>query len=113
MKSQAIASEIGFADSEIESYRKDSDVLEVIVKAWNEKRLRIRFGAVVRMLDNDAGYIEELCEICEETDFFRAAIQHVYEDVPSEIPYRHFQFVSVEGVGALDVVAETVSVSTE
>jgi hypothetical protein len=63
------------------------------------------------MLDSDGGDLMDLCEIIGQTEMFQAAVARVYDVVPSEVPYRHFQFVGVDGDGVLDVVAEAIEVS--
>ena len=113
MKKRSIPCDIGFADGMIQSYRKIGDVLDVHVKAWNDRQIDIRFVEVVRLLDNDAGEVCDFCEVMEKSTLFQAAIDHVYEMIPENIPYRHFQFIGIDGDSVLDVVAEAFSIEVE
>lgn len=107
---KSVPSEIGFADGEIESYQKVADVLTVRVKAWNERLLEVTFRDVLRLSDFDAGDIHDLRELSGESDFYKKALDHVYDSRPDVVPYRHYSFIGIEGDGVLDVVAETVAV---
>lgn len=108
MNRRIVPSEIGFADGSIESYEKQDDVVRVIVTAWNERKICVTFSGVVRLLDGGSGDIDVLCEIEGRTDFLQAAIDYLYDVPPASIPYRHFQFLGVDGDGILDVVCEQV-----
>lgn len=113
MQCKSITAAIGFSDGEIDSYHKRGDVVEVLVKAWNERRIRVTFRSVICLLDCASGDIADLCEVTEQTDFLKAAVARVYEAMPSQHPYRHFQFIGIEGSGVLDVAAEVIEIAVE
>jgi hypothetical protein len=108
---RSIPFDVGFDDGEVESYHKSGDSFRVVVRAWNNRVIHIDFGGVVRMLDNDAGEIADLCEVTLSSEFLEAAIQRVYDEAPAQTTYRHFQLVDAEGTSVVDVAAESISLS--
>src|SRR5689334_18589637 len=110
MKTKSISSELGFADSELLSYRRDGDTLMASVKLWNERTISLVFQGAVGISDLGAGDLSDIVEAEGREPFLAAVLNRVYEGHPANHPYRHFQFISSDGDVALEVVAETIQI---
>ncbi len=113
MSRQSLQCNIGFADGEIEGYTKEGAQLKVHVRAWNESSIEFVFGDVVRVLDDGAGEISDVCLEISQTEFMSAALAIEYEQVPSDHPYKEYVFLDIDDVPSLRIVAATVEVICE
>lgn len=112
MAMTAISSKIGFADSELRSYYKQGSSLTVEILAWNQSRISILFGDVIRVLDNDANAISGFYEVADGGEALRAALARLYEgQPPADHPYIHYQFLDLEDVPALEVVSRSMEMT--
>ena len=111
MERNPIDSRIGFADAEFKSYSKEDDTFVVDVLAWNESIITIIFKDVIRILDNDVNAISAFCEVIENNDFIQTALKRLYEgDLPSDHPYKHYQFLDNDDIPALEVVSGSMDI---
>lgn len=110
MDSIQVESKIGFEDGEIQSFSKDENgTLNVIFKAWNEKHLKISFKDTIRFLDNNMYDISDLVRI-ESSQFLIDAINMMYTTTPEVIPYKHYQFLNIDGEPSVEIVALDINI---
>jgi len=107
----AIEFEVGFADSELQSYRRDGDTFVVSLVAWNKKTIRFCFADMIFVVDRGAGDISDVCEVKAASPFLDEALRIQYEDVPDDHPYRLFQFLNMDDEPSLEVVAASVEIA--
>ena len=99
-----INSEIGFADSEIVSYRSENDNLVIEVKSWNDKTVNLEFEDCIFFLISNSWYISEICE-ANDSIYKEMALNKVYEKIPAKIPYRFFQFLDLDDDPSVEIIA--------
>jgi hypothetical protein len=104
---------VGFADSELLQYSSSGDELVILLKLWDERRVVVTFRGVSRVLCHASSWVAEFSEPASESSFLDAALSEVYETVPDSHPYRHYQFLGVEGESVIEVVAESVEASLQ
>lgn len=87
--------------------------LIIILKAWNDDRLRVEFTDAIGLCDPGVGDVSEFCEESDESGFMKAAIQRAYEIVPEVIPYKLFQLLDLDGEPAMEIVAASVKIARQ
>ena len=105
-----VHSDVGFADGEILRVERSASSAAVIVKAWNERELRVEFDGVHATRDFVAGDIAGLFVHDAETGFLKDALAFAYSTKPTTHSLKHFVFVTAEDYPCLEVVAEGVRV---
>lgn len=108
---QEINFDIGFSDGEILSYCREPEQLIVVVKMWNDKKIKIVFRGIVGCSDYGIGDISALVEEDRTTEFFKKILSEVYEKLPSQHPYHLYQFLNLDDSPCLEIVAETIEIS--
>lgn len=107
MNQKSLASEIGFSDGEVVSYRKDGDEIAVVVNAWNGKKIAIMFKGVISFADFGAGDISDVVEMEDSSNYLEQALQRTFEEPQQNHDYHHFQFLDVSGVAVIEIVAKS------
>ena len=103
-------SEIGFADGEILSYRKEANRLTLAINAWNDRRIGVIFDEVLRFCDFGGVDISNVVELSGDTEFLKNAVRRAYDSPPEPHGFRHFQVLAVDEACILEIVAKTVQV---
>jgi hypothetical protein len=102
----------GFADASLVRYERKEDRLVVDVKLWNEIEVSLLFSDTLSVLDRGMGDISDVVESLE-SEFFDMALAYNYDVAPAQADRpRLFQFLSVDGEPALEIVAGSVSVAS-
>lgn len=113
MKLIEIQSQIGFTDGEILGCERIGSALVVRVRAWNSKDLRVEFRGVQLVLDLISGDISGFYRYDEETELMCKALNYVYDEPPTQHPYKHFAFMNNDGEPCLEIVAAETEVIIE
>lgn len=97
---------IGFADSELESYRRVGANIVVEIRAWNGQHVEVSFNDVISLRDSLAG---SFCDLVRDAPgsagFWNEALARNFETVPESHPFHVYSFLSLEGAPSLEVVA--------
>lgn len=104
---------VGFADSELLQYSSSGDELVILLKLWDERHVVVTFRGVSRVLCHVSRWVAEFSELSSESSFLGDALEEMYEIRPDSHPYRHYQFLGVEGESVIEVVAESVEASLQ
>ncbi len=111
MNKLEVESPVGFADAEIRSYEKKGANLIVRVSTWDAQCLELEFESPVHIRDWDAGSIESLALVTEESGLLREVAQFHFEVVPKELPFRHYVFTGMSGEPTFEIVASELNIS--
>ena len=103
--------EVGFADSELISYERGASGIRVIISAWNERVICLEFTDAITMVDYGAWSFSDICEFEGDSPTMNKALRMQYDPIPSEHPYRLFQFLNEDDEPSIEVVAEKLLVS--
>ncbi len=96
---------IGFDDGVISGYDMRDSILSVNVVAWNESTLTIRFSGVLYFQDRGGRQLSRVMEVVETSSLVLSALRYHFTSPPHPIQHRHFQFVDLDDVPVLEVVA--------
>jgi len=112
---ETVVTPIGFADSALESYCRESDNSVLVrVRAWNGKRLLVRFSDVVAVKDLLAGDFSDFVQGSSGADtFLMEALRRNYEAVPEAHSYIVYSFLDNDEQPALSVVASQYEIRVE
>jgi hypothetical protein len=113
--SETVVTPIGFADSTLESYWRQSDNSVLVrVRAWNGKLLLIRFRDVVALKDLLAGDFSDLVQSGSEADgLLKEALRRNYESIPASHAYVVYSFLDNDEQPALSIVAAHYEIELE
>ena len=87
---------IGFADSEIIYFCSEENDLIVNIKCWNEIVLKLKFSDCILFLIFGSSDISDIVE-SDTSDLFKIALTKCYDGIPTNHPYRLFQFYDLSG----------------
>lgn len=98
---------IGFEDSEILSYSRESDEITVRLKTWNESIIHIQFSEAIGLCDYGIGDVSEFVKEDNLTEFKIKVFQNNYETPPIKSEFFLYQFLNLEDVTSLEIVAKS------
>jgi len=105
MRKLSLGYERSSADGEVVCFSKDKEgTLKIVFKTWDEKTLEIFFSDTIRFLDNNMYDISDIVQI-EESIFLAEGLQMMYDVIPEKIPYKHYQFLNIDGDPTLEIIA--------
>lgn len=103
--------DIGFADSELKSFFCDFDsgVLDVKIELWNAIVISMQFSDMLFFSDHGSFFVTTLIEV-KESKLLNEVLKYNYTDgqVPSNHPYKHFQFLDLYDDPRLEVICKSV-----
>ena len=103
---------VGLEDSKLLSYRREGDLLTVVLLAWNETRLHLVFKDVILFLDRNYGDTSALRELHDGSELLGQALSDSYDGmVPSGHPYKHYQLLNLDDLPALEVISGALEIS--
>ncbi len=112
MQYKTVDTPVGLAESELVSYRRDSDELTVELLTWNGTRLQLVFGDVILFLDRDCGDTTALRELEGHSELLAQALKSAYErPAPSDHPYKHYQLLNLDDTPVLEVISGALRIS--
>lgn len=102
--------DIGFADSNIVSYRSKNENVVITLKCWNEKVLELEFVESILVLITNSWNISDICEITESI-LLDKVLSQAYEIIPKNHEYRIFQFIDNSDNPAIEVISKQLIIS--
>ena len=109
---ESLELEIGLADSHLESYWRTNGDLVVVVRAWNEKQVRLVFRDVIFVRDRCAAEFADLVTGVErEDEALEAGLACAFEKPPAVHSYAAYAFKNADDVKTLEIVASGHSIS--
>lgn len=113
VKVEEISVGIGLDDSELLYYQYDSneDVLKVVIRAWNDDKVELIFNERLYLTDRACFELKKICRILEETPLLKEVLKFNYdnEEVPSDHPYKHYQFYNIDDEPVFEIICEKIS----
>lgn len=106
-----ITFEIGLSDGEIDRYQRESDLVTIVITAWNGRTITVIFSGVAGVLDYGIGDISDFIEETEETEFLTETLSRVYDKTPDYHPYRIYQFLNLDDAPSLEILAESMEIT--
>ena len=110
---KSIDYKIGFSDSALVSYSKNDKSLLIIVKAWNEKTIKINFNETIGFLDQGAWEFSDFCEISFETDLLNKALKRQYDVIPENHGYKSFQFLDNNQETVIEIICLNIEINSD
>ncbi|MEP6850582.1 MAG: hypothetical protein ABI999_17115 [Acidobacteriota bacterium] len=101
----------GFADAELLEYHRGIDDAFVTVRTWNDRLVTVNFKDVVGVNDIGIGDIKGIFKIEGSTPLLETVLNQVYEVTPNTHPYRQYEFVNLDDVSCLTVIATDVELN--
>src|ERR1700730_6688424 len=101
--------EIGFADSNIQSYTIEGENLTLFLECWNSEIVEIKFLKFVSLFAMNYFRISDLQEIFE-SPILEKALSELYEEKPKEHCLRIFKFLNSDDMTALEIVCEDIHI---
>ncbi len=95
---------LSLADSRIVNYQSSNGDLIIFLECWNEKLLKLRFIDCVFFSIFSNWKIIDICE-AEDQAVFNKAMKSVYEIIPTDNPYKLYQFIDDEGEPAAYIIS--------
>lgn len=108
-KELSIDFEIGFADSNIQSYTIEGENLTLFLECWNSEIIEIKFLRFVSLFAMNYFQISDLQEVFE-SPILERALSELYEEKPKEHYLRIFKFLNSNKMTALEVVCEDIHI---
>jgi hypothetical protein len=106
--------EVGLADSHLASYERTATGLAVVVRAWNERTVKLLFHGIIFVRDRCAGEFAELYRGADPDDEALQMALAVAFDKPAAVhPYVIYAFTNPDDIRSLEVVATGHSVIYE
>lgn len=108
-KELSVDFEIGFADSNIQSYTVDDKNLTLFLECWNAEIVEIVFFKFVSLFAMNYFQIADLREVFE-SQLLERALNELYEEKPKEHNFRIFKFLNSDDMTALEIVCEDIQI---
>ncbi len=109
MKQKSIDFEIGFSDSNIQSYSIGKKNITLFLECWNAEILEIKFLNFVSLFGMNYFRIADFYEIFE-SPLLERALKELYEEKPESHELRIFRFINSDDMTALEIVCENISI---
>ncbi len=95
-------------DSALKSYQyiHETNKLIVIIELWNAKDLELHFADIILFTDNCFSNICSMIQVDDRTDIMDNALKRVYEVVPANHPYKHYQFLTDENKPVIEIICD-------
>lgn len=104
-KDLSVNFEIGFADSNIQSYTIEGENLTLFLECWNSQIVEIKFLKFVSLFAMNYFRIFDFQEVFN-SQILERALSELYEEKPKEHCLRAFRFINSDDMIALEVVCE-------
>jgi hypothetical protein len=101
--------EIGFADSNIQSYFIEGGDVTLFLECWNSEVVKIKFLRFVSLFAMNYFRIADFREVFESL-FLERALSELYEEKPKEHDLRVFKFLNSDDMTALEIVCEDINI---
>ena len=105
-----VTSEIDFADAEFKSCELYNEYLLVIVTAWDEQEIQLKFKDAIQFSYKLGGTISSVIEYIKSTSFLQEALKLIYDKVPLDHCYIEFQILDTNDLPFIQVVAESLEI---
>lgn len=108
-KKLSVNFEIGFADSNIQSYTIEDDNVTLFLECWNSVIVEIKFLKFVSLFAMNYFQISDLQEVFD-SPILERALNELYEEKPKQHCLRSFKFLNSDDMTALEVVCEDIHI---
>lgn len=109
-----LGSPIGFSDSELQSYLRIGETLNVRIKTWNDRILLVNFVGVLGVKDLLSGSFSAVqIGAIESIPFLEQTLECMYVELPQMHIYQVYSFLNHDDKPALEVVASGCDVTVE
>lgn len=99
---------ISLADAELESYfyEKNKNHLVIKIKTWKSTIIQFTFFDLIIFVDRGGNFIMDFGRQTSENDVFKQALEKSYDKIPTNVPYKLFQFLDIGDTPYLEIVCE-------
>ena len=108
-KELSVNFEIGFADSNIQSYSIEGENLILFLKCWNSEIIKIKFSQFVALFALNYTRIADFREVFE-SPLLERALRELYEEIPKKHDLRVFKFLNSDDMTALEIVCKDIKI---
>ena len=105
-----VTSEIDFADAEFKSCELCNEYLLVIITAWDEREVQLKFKDAIQFSYKLGGSISSIIECITPTSFLQESLNLVYDKSPLNHSYVEFQILDTDDFPFIQVVAESLEI---
>lgn len=108
-RDRSVASPIGFADSEIQSYTVEGESLTLLIECWNAEKVEIKFSNFASLFTMNYFRIADFREVFD-SPLLERSLNELYVEKPEKHNFRIFKFLNSDDMTALEIVCEGIQI---
>lgn len=108
-KKLSVNFDIGFADSNIQSYIVEGENLTLFLECWNSQIIEIKFLKFVSLFAMNYFRIFDFREVFD-SPILEKVLSELYEEKPKDHCLRVFRLINSDDMTALEVVCEDIHI---